>query len=74
LAQLLLQLWALSASWRRFAGTFAGARVRARALATNRQPAPMSDPAITIDRLQTLEVALHFTTQIAFDRDLVARN
>ena len=34
----------------------------------------MPDAAITIDRLQTLEIALHFATQIAFDRDLVARD
>ena len=34
----------------------------------------MPNPAITIDRLQTLEVALHFTAQIAFDRDLVGRD
>src|SRR5437660_7616181 len=57
-----------------FARTFAGSRVRARALATNRQATSMPDPAITIDRLQTLEVALRFTAQIAFDRDLVARD
>src|SRR5438270_872811 len=57
-----------------FARTFAGAGVRAGALATNGQTAPMSNPAITIDGLQTLEVALHFTAQIAFNRDLVGRN
>ena len=34
----------------------------------------MPYPAITVDRLQTLEVALRFTAQIAFDRDLVARD
>src|SRR5205085_12459120 len=57
-----------------FARTFARARVRARALATNGQAPPMPYPAITIDRLQTLEVALRFTAQIAFDRDLVTRD
>src|SRR5207248_1720304 len=36
-----------------FARTFAGAGVRAGALATNRQAPPMPNPAITIDRLQT---------------------
>jgi hypothetical protein len=57
-----------------FARTFARARVRAGALASNGQTASMPNPAIRIDRLQTLEVALHFTAQIAFNRDLVARN
>src|SRR2546430_5120420 len=57
-----------------FTRTFAGAGVRAGALATNRQAPPVPNPAITIDRLQTFEVALHFTTQIAFNRDLVARD
>ena len=34
----------------------------------------MANPAITIDRLQTLEIALHLAAQIAFNRDLVARD
>src|SRR5205823_1100467 len=64
----------LVASSHGFTRTFAGAGVRAGALATNRQAPPVPNPAITIDRLQTFEVALHFTTQIAFNRDLVARD
>jgi len=56
------------------AGTFAGARVCAGALPANGQPTAMSDAAITIDCLQTLEIALHLPAQIAFNRDLVARD
>ena len=52
----------------RLARTFAGARVGRGALAAHRQAAAMPDPAITIDRLQTLQIALHFAAQIAFDR------
>ena len=34
----------------------------------------MPDAAITIDRLQTLQIALHFAAQIAFDRQLAVRD
>ena len=34
----------------------------------------MPNAAITIDRLQSLQVALEFAPQIAFDFDLVVRN
>ena len=31
----------------------------------------MTNPAVAVDRLKALEIALEFTTQIAFDDDLV---
>ena len=34
----------------------------------------MPDTAITIDRLQALQVALHIAAQIAFDLDFVVRD
>ena len=34
----------------------------------------MPDAAIAIDRLQALQIALHFAAQIALDRDLVVRD
>ncbi len=34
----------------------------------------MPNPAIAIDCLQTFQVTLHFTAQIAFDLDLVVRD
>ncbi len=34
----------------------------------------MPDPAITIDRLQPLQVALQLAAEIAFDHDLVGRD
>ena len=34
----------------------------------------MADATITIDRLQTLEIALHFAPEIALDRQLVVRD
>src|SRR5215212_2790104 len=53
------------------AGAFAGARVGGGALATNRQTTAMANPAITIDRLETLQIALRFPAEVAFDRDLI---
>src|SRR5207248_1928548 len=40
----------------------------ARALPPHRQSTPMPDTAVTIDRLQPLQIALNFSPQIAFDR------
>src|SRR5882762_4078518 len=81
------QPWALSVSWSRrppvfltqplnFScfGIFVTNDPDGCARATNRQAPPMPNPAVTIDRLQTFEVALHFTAQIAFNRDLVGRD
>src|SRR5438874_12723380 len=50
------------------ARTFAGARVRARSLPTNGQAPTMPDPAITIDRLPSLQLRVLFTPQRDFDR------
>ena len=56
------------------ARTFAGAGICRSSLAAHRQAAPVPDAAITIDRLEPLQVALHFAAQIALDLDLVARD
>ena len=58
----------------RLTRAFAGARIGRGALAADGQTAPMPNAAITIDRLQTLQIALHFAPQIAFDRQLVVRD
>ena len=34
----------------------------------------MPDPAITVDRLEPLQITLRFPAEIAFDRDLVVRD
>jgi len=34
----------------------------------------MTNPAVTINRLEALQIALNFTAQIAFDRELIVRN
>src|SRR5436190_6739680 len=51
----------------RFGGPFAGARVGVRALAANREPAPMPQPAIATEVHQTFDVHRHFAPQITLD-------
>ena len=34
----------------------------------------MADTSVTVDCLETLQVTLHFASQIAFDRDLIVRD
>jgi hypothetical protein len=55
----------------RLAGAFARAGVRAGALTANGKTATMTDAAVTIDRLEPLEILLQFAAQIAFDHILV---
>ena len=54
------------------AGTFACARIGGSPLTSHRQTAAVPDSAITVDRLEALQVALHFPAQIAFDQHFVA--
>ena len=55
-----------------FAGTFAGPRVGGSPLPPHGQAAAVPDSAITIDGLETLEVALQFAAKIAFDQHFVS--
>ncbi len=50
-----------------FARTFASARVGMRALATDRQSAPMSYPAVASEIHQAFDRLLKIAAQIAFD-------
>jgi hypothetical protein len=43
-------------------------------LTAHRQTFPVTDAAITIDRLQTFQITLHLTAKVAFDLDLVIRD
>src|SRR5690554_969185 len=54
----------------RFARTFTGACVGLGALATDRKAMTMTQTTMTSEILQTLNVHLYFTTQIALDRHL----
>jgi hypothetical protein len=56
------------------AGTLTRARVGGSSLAPHGQTATMSDSAITIDRLQALQVTLQFAPKVPFDQHLVARD
>ena len=58
----------------RLARALARARVGRRALSAHRQPAAMTNAAIAIDRLQALEIGLHFAAKIAFDWQLARLN
>src|SRR5437016_1876190 len=51
----------------RFGGTLAGARVRVRALAANRQTLAVTHAAIAAQIHQPLDVHRHFAAQVAFD-------
>ena len=48
-----------------------GAGIRRRPLTAHRQTAAVTNAAITIDRLEPLQIPLQFTAQIAFDQRLV---
>src|SRR4030095_1974995 len=54
----------------RLARSLAGAGVRARALAAQRQTTAMTDAAIAAEVHQSLDVHGDFAAQIAFDRQL----
>src|SRR5690554_4738596 len=54
----------------RFARTFTGAGVGLGALATDRKSMTMTQTTEATEILQTLDVHLYFTTQIAFDGKL----
>jgi hypothetical protein len=53
---------------------FPRACIGASPLTANRKAAAMTNPAITVDRLKALEVALNLPAQITFDDDLVRGN
>jgi len=53
------------------AGTLACARVGGRPLAPHGQTASVPDSAITIDRLEALQITLQFAAKIAFNEHLV---
>lgn len=48
----------------------AGAGIGGGALTANGQPFAVANAPVTVDRPQTLEVALQFATQVTFDHDI----
>ena len=58
----------------RLTRAFTRPRIGRCALSANGQPAAMTDPPVTIDCLQPLQVTLHFAAEVAFDRYLAVRD
>jgi len=58
----------------RFARSFTCPRIGRSALTWHGQTFAVTAAAITIDRLQTFQIALHVSAQIALDLDLVVRD
>jgi len=56
------------------AGPLAGAGIGLGALSPDGKPATVAKATVAIDCLETLEVALKFTTKITLDDDLLGRN
>src|SRR5690349_8262085 len=67
----LFQLDRLLLGDRALARTFARPRVRARALAVHRQPAPVPHPPVAADFHQPLDVHRDFLPQVALDASLL---